>query len=153
MCIIKQQQGISLVELIVCVVIMGIALAGLLSVMNLNTVYSVDPLVRQQAFVIAESLLEEIEAQDFLNAGCAEGCQGEVTQRSRFDDVFDYQGIQSTADVLTGIAALSRYTVNISVVHPVTAWGDIPPAEVAQITVTVSEAAQTFQVVGYRMHY
>jgi MSHA pilin protein MshD len=59
------QRGISLVELIMFIVIVSVALAGILLVMNVTTRGSVDPLVHKQALAIAESLLEEVELMPF----------------------------------------------------------------------------------------
>lgn len=154
MCISKSQQGISLVELILFIVIVSIALVALLSVLNITTKGSVDPLIRKQALAIAESLLEEVELQDFSNASCGAGCAGVLANRSSFDDVFDYNGINATADVITGIAGLASYSVNIAVVSPASAWGTIPAGDVAQITVTVTDpSGQALEAVGYRVNY
>ncbi|MDH4285372.1 MAG: prepilin-type N-terminal cleavage/methylation domain-containing protein, partial [Gallionellaceae bacterium] len=65
MCTHHSQRGISLIELIMFIVIVGIALAGVLLVMNKVTASSADPLVRKQALAIAESLLEEVELMPF----------------------------------------------------------------------------------------
>lgn len=65
MCTSRRQSGISLVELIMFIVIVSIALAGVIGVLNLNTSHSADPMVRKQAMAIAESLLEEIELKPF----------------------------------------------------------------------------------------
>lgn len=59
------QRGISLVELIMFIVIVGVALAGILLVLNVTTKGSADPLVHKQALAIAESLLEEVELMPF----------------------------------------------------------------------------------------
>ncbi len=59
------QRGVSLVELIVYIVIVGVALTGILAVMNIVTRSSADPLVHKQALAIAESLLEEVELMPF----------------------------------------------------------------------------------------
>ena len=48
----NKQCGISLIELILFIVIIGIALAALLSVLNVTTQASVDPLLRKQALSI-----------------------------------------------------------------------------------------------------
>ena len=65
MCIRPEQRGISLIELIVFIVIVSVALAGILLVMNVTTKNSADPLIHKQALAIAESLLEEIELMPF----------------------------------------------------------------------------------------
>ena len=59
------QRGTSLVELIVFIVIISTALAGILLVMNLVTHHSADSVVHKQALAIAESLLEEVELMPF----------------------------------------------------------------------------------------
>lgn len=65
MCTRHKQRGISLVELIMFIVIVSVALAGILLVMNTVTRSSADPLIHKQALAIAESLLEEIELMPF----------------------------------------------------------------------------------------
>lgn len=60
-----KQRGTSLIELIMFIVIVSAALAGILMVMNVTTRGSADPLVHKQALAIAESLLEEIELMPF----------------------------------------------------------------------------------------
>src|SRR5450759_2414334 len=65
MCTRHKQLGISLIELIMFIVIVSVALAGILLVMNVTTLHSSDPLVHKQALAIAESLLEEIELMPF----------------------------------------------------------------------------------------
>jgi MSHA pilin protein MshD len=74
MCIVKRQarphrpraeHGISLVELIVFIVIVGIAVAGVVGALSMATRASADPLVQKQALAIAEALLEEVQLQPF----------------------------------------------------------------------------------------
>ena len=60
-----KQRGISLIELIMFIVIISVALAGILGVMNIVMRHSADPLVHKQALAIAESLLEEVELMPF----------------------------------------------------------------------------------------
>jgi MSHA pilin protein MshD len=60
-----RQRGVTLVELIVFIVIVGIAVGGILTVMNMANRSSVDPVRRKQALIIAEGLLEEVELAKF----------------------------------------------------------------------------------------
>jgi len=60
-----KQRGTSLIELIMFIVIVSVALAGILLVMNVTTKGSADPLIHKQALAIAESLLEEVELMPF----------------------------------------------------------------------------------------
>ncbi len=58
-------RGISLVELVVFIAIIGVGLAGILGVMNFTTRASADPLAQKQALAIAEAYLEEVLAMPF----------------------------------------------------------------------------------------
>ena len=61
----RHQAGISLIELVMFIVVVSVGIAGVLSVMNVTSRHSSDPLAQKQALAIAESLLEEIELQAF----------------------------------------------------------------------------------------
>ncbi len=66
MCISRRRlRGVTLVELLVFIVIVGIAVAGVLSVLTYGTRHSADPLRRKQALMLAEGLLEEVELAQF----------------------------------------------------------------------------------------
>lgn len=60
-----RQRGVTLVELIIFMMVVGIALMGILAAMNLSSSRSADPLRRKQALMIAEGLLEEVEQAKF----------------------------------------------------------------------------------------
>ena len=81
-----RQRGVTLVELIMFIVIMSVALAGILQVMRFTTANSADPLRRKQALMIAEALLEEVRQAGFTYCDPRSGNAGEAT---------------STADCLT----------------------------------------------------
>src|SRR5713226_6913010 len=61
----RAEHGISLVELIVCIVIVGIAVAGVVGALSMATRASADPMIQKQALAIAEALLEEVQLQPF----------------------------------------------------------------------------------------
>jgi len=74
----KRQRGVTLIELVIFIVIVGIGLAGILQMLNLSTRMSADPVRRKQALLMAEGLLEEVELARFTycdptdpNAGAA----------------------------------------------------------------------------------
>jgi MSHA pilin protein MshD len=128
------ERGISLIELIMFIVIVSVALAGILLVMNVTTRGSADPLVHKQALAIAESLLEEIElmplticdpddvnaASAVTSADCTGGTNGpndeskvplvfeagEVrgSATSPFDNVSDYNGFNMAGAAIQDIA-------------------------------------------------
>jgi MSHA pilin protein MshD len=69
----RRQQGVTLVELIMFMVIVAIALGGILQVMRLTTANSADPLRRKQALLIAEALLEEVRQAGFTRCDTRSG--------------------------------------------------------------------------------
>jgi MSHA pilin protein MshD len=60
-----RQRGVTLIEMILFMVIVGVALAGIVGVMALTTRQSADPVRRKQALILAEGLLEEVERANF----------------------------------------------------------------------------------------
>lgn len=61
----RDQRGVTLVELIVFIVIVSTALAGTLSVLNMTSAHSADPMIQKQMLAIAEALIEEVTLQPF----------------------------------------------------------------------------------------
>lgn len=61
----RRSRGISLIELIMFIVVLGVGVAGVLSVYTVAVKNSADPMQRKQAIAIAESLLTEILQQQF----------------------------------------------------------------------------------------
>lgn len=62
---IKRQRGVTLIELILFIMIVGIALAAIMGVMSVTTSRSADTLRSKQALMIAEGLLEEVQLARF----------------------------------------------------------------------------------------
>ena len=65
MSIKRAQAGLTLIELIVFIIIVSVALAGVLTVLNVTTKSSADPMIRKNMLAIAESLMEEVQLQSF----------------------------------------------------------------------------------------
>ena len=61
----KPCRGVTLIELVVFIVIVGVAMAGLFAAFNTITAASADPQVRKQVLAIAESLMEEVQLMPF----------------------------------------------------------------------------------------
>jgi len=57
---IKRQAGLTLIELVIFMVIVGAAAAGIMGVLNIGGSHSADPVRRKQALMIAEALMEEV---------------------------------------------------------------------------------------------
>ena len=68
----RRQRGLSLVELIMFIVIVGAAVAGIIGIIGMATRSSADPLIRKQALSIAEAMLEEVRLQPFTSCDADE---------------------------------------------------------------------------------
>ncbi|UUZ54722.1 type II secretion system GspH family protein [Massilia sp. H-1] len=64
MCI-ERQRGLTMIELIIFIVIVGVAAAGMVGVIGYTSTRSADPWQRKQAMLVAEALLEEIQLAKF----------------------------------------------------------------------------------------
>ena len=151
------QRGISLIELIMFIVIIGAALTGILLVMNQVTGHSADPLIRKQALAVAESMLEEVRLQALSGTACV-GTLGANASRSGASSVCDYNGYRTTNGILTfsdnqGIPALAGYNITGVAVTPITTLGGttITAGSGVMITVTVADpTGATVDATGYR---
>lgn len=148
------ERGASLIELIMFIVIVSVALTGIMLVMNITAGHSANPLVNKQALTVAESLLEEIGLQDFLDNGFS----GPYTQANRasFDDIMDYNGFTTTgvypANGTVAVSGLQNYSVVVAV--SAVNWGNIPSTSAVQITVAVTDpSGQSLDAIGYRAAY
>ncbi|QOY96394.1 type II secretion system protein [Massilia sp. UMI-21] len=74
-----RQSGLTLIELIMFILIVGVALAGIIGVLSLTTKASADPLRRKQALMIAEGLLEEVRLARFTFCDPSAGRAGDDT--------------------------------------------------------------------------
>lgn len=157
---LHRQRGASLVELILFIVIISIALAGILLVMNNVTGRSADTLIRKQALAVAESLLEEVALQDFISAS---GVTNAVTQANRTTEyhiVNDYAGFNMPVGItdVNGniVQGLGSYTATVAVGGMALGTGaaTIVAGSAVQITVTVRDPQNNpVQVSGYRTAY
>lgn len=152
----QKQHGASLIELIMFMVIVSVAMAGILMVMNKTTQGSADPLLRKQALAAAYSLLEEIELQDFSPASAAVAVS-QVNRASAYHIISNYHGFSTSGifainDPTSASAVLPNYNASVTVVP--TAMSGIPAASAVQINVTVT-APQGLSVTatGYRTAY
>lgn len=150
--LVATQRGFTLIELVVFIVIVGVGLAGILSVVDAAVKSSADPLVRKQALVIAEALLEEIMLKDYSNP--LDGYAG--SSRAEFDDVDDYAGYGTSAGILDlegmPIAAMGSYNISpVVTVVPMAALAGVVVAK--KITVSVTGPGTVVSLSGYRGNY
>lgn len=60
-----RQRGLSLIELVMFMVIMGVAAVTVLQLLNISTKASAEPARRKQALLLAEALMEEVQQARF----------------------------------------------------------------------------------------
>jgi MSHA pilin protein MshD len=143
------QQGVTLIELIVVMVVISVALTGVMSVINYTTLHSADPVLRQQSIAIAEAYMEEISLKNFADPGGPP-----ELGRADFDNVADYAGLtdngaRNQSDV--AILGLGSYTVNVAVSND-----NIGASGLAglKIVVTVTDpAGESLTLTGYRADF
>jgi MSHA pilin protein MshD len=174
-------RGVSLVELVVFIVIVGVAMAGVFAAFNTMTARSADPQVRKQVLAIAESLMDEIAQMPFSycdpddpaaatatgTGDCAtaegigvEGGETRYSTTTRFDNVSDYDtfamasGIQDITN--STISGLSAYSATVAIAQVALASGAnlVPATESLRISVTVSgPGGVSITLEGYRTRY
>lgn len=106
-----KQNGVSLIELIVFIVVVSIALLALVGVYQQATIKNVDPLIRVQALEAAQSRLDEILALKYdekTKAGGMYPCSTpgqdacDNLPDENMNDVDDFQGVVENNTPHTG---------------------------------------------------
>ena len=136
----RRQQGVTLIELVLAIVIIGIAGAALYLAMAAISSRSADPMLQQQSLALAESYLEEILLQSFLDPATGTQCPAAPAARASYDNVCDYAGlIDDGARNVHGeaLSGLGNYQVRVSVTP--TAWNGLAAAQVLYVEVSVQD--------------
>jgi MSHA pilin protein MshD len=149
-------RGFTLIEIIVLIVVLSAALAGVLLVFQNTVRSSADPQVYKQALAIGEGLLDEIllSSYDPLAGTGA---------RANFDDVDDYIGYNTAGtgmkdinnNPVAGLGAYNVSNVSVTVVTLNDAGATLTPVTEAKlVTVTVTgPAGFAISLDGYRLKY
>lgn len=124
-CEVRRERGMTLLELVMFIVVIGIAAAGVVGVIGYATRASTDPMIHKQALAIAEAVLEEVQLMPFTYcdpddaqaataqsatvgpSGCsttveAIGPEGEtrLSATTPFDNVNDYNGFTMAGGIV-----------------------------------------------------
>jgi len=161
---LRRQRGVTLIELVVFIIIVGVASAAILGVMSLTTRNSADPQLRKQALAIAESMLEEIEGARFTF--CAVDDPAAATANSTADcttgpaapgarpymQVTDYQQANPYTTDAAGNPFPAGYNATVTIQQA--ALNGIPASETMRIQVAVAfQGKQQVVLDGYRTRY
>ncbi len=144
-------RGVTLIELIIFIVIISAGVLGILSVLNITSKGSADPMVRKQAMTMAEAILEEVLAKNYCDPDLVPPACGvsRESDRSLYDDIGDYDGQTIAGNATLGsstIPALASFTATITVAPEAAVSG----INMRQVVVTVTGANQKVSLFGYR---
>ena len=156
--------GATLVELVITIVIISVAIAGVVGSFSLIAGRSADPLNQTRAVTLAQLYMDEILARKYddqtpqggvprYSGACTIGGEGE--SRSTFDDVDDYHNLSGPPTTATG-ASLSGYagfTVSVTVACAGADVG-LPASEAKRIELAiVAPGNQSFVFSAYRANF
>ena len=129
----RSQRGMTLVELVITIVIIGIAAAALFSAMASITGRSADPMLRQQSLYIAESYLEAITAlpYDQLSSAAQPPAPPQDVNGNPIGELASYS-VEVVVDNTASLNEVDATRIDVSVKDP---------------------AGQTLTLTGYRTDY
>jgi MSHA pilin protein MshD len=140
-------RGMTLVEVMVTITIIGVAGSALVATLGYLGSTGNTAMLQAQAQSVATAYLSEIRQRAFVDP---DGLNAEPS-RAQFDDVNDYDGLDdATATDAFGNPA-GNFRVRVTVGPG--ALGGIPAADVRRIDVTVDYGAGAVVATGYRTRY
>ena len=159
------QSGATLIELVMTIVIIGVAVAGVVGSFSLVSGRSANSLFQTRAVELGQFYMDEILAQKYDEAtpvggvppvsGCTINAE-EGSNRSAYDDVDDYDAINSappqTADG-TSLSGYDGFEVSVSVVC---AGGEVglPASDAKRIDLSITGPADSeFSLSAYRANF
>ncbi|AOY88875.1 MSHA biogenesis protein MshD [Marinobacter salinus] len=161
----RAEQGATLVELVITIVIISVAIAGVVGAFSLITGRSADPLNQTRAIELAQLYMDEILTRKYDDSTSQGGVpkysgacniQTEAGEtRATFDDVDDYDGLidsppRSAEGALTGY---NGFSVSISVVCAGAEVG-LPASEAKRIDLDITAPGnQSFVLSAYRANF
>lgn len=158
--------GATLVELVITIVIISVAIAGVVGAFSLITGRSADPLNQTRAIKLAQLYMDEILTQKYddqtpqggvprYSGACNIGTDiGEAT-RSEFDDVDDYHNLSGSPATVTGapLSGYSGFTVSVTVSCAGSEVG-LPAPEAKRIELSIlAPGNQSFVFSAYRANF
>ena len=142
------QGGFTLIELIVSIIVLAIAVAGVLAALSAVSVRTANAMVSEQATAIARAYLNEVLQKPF-------GANDGQVARSQLDVVDDYAGLTNVGvrdQTGAAVASLSQFTVTVAVTPA--ALGLVPAGQARQVDVTVTHpSGVTVVLSGFRTQH
>jgi MSHA pilin protein MshD len=141
-------RGFTLIELIVSIVVLAIAVAGVVAALSAIAVRSANAMVSEQANAIASAYLDEVLQKPF-------GANDGQVARPNLDVVDDYAGLSNVGvrdQTGAAVAGLGLFTVVVSVTP--SALGAVAAAESREVDVTVTHpSGVTVVLSGFRTQH
>jgi len=149
--------GFTLIEMIIVIVVLASAVSGIMFAYVQNVSRSADPMIQQQAIIIAQAYLEEIMLKPYSDVDGGETGSCEEASRVQYDDVADYDCVNDTTGALdqfgNSLAGLGAYNVAVSIT---TTNIGAPAVAARRIDITVTHdtyASINMTLTGYRTAY
>ena len=141
------QKGLTLIEVMVAIVVIGLAGSALVGTLSYLAGTGNTSMLQTQAQSIANAYLTEILGKYFVDPNV----DGELA-RAQFDDIDDYDGLDTTASSDEFGNAAGNFHVHVTV--GAGTLNAVPAADVRRIDVTV-DYGNGSQVIasGYRTRY
>lgn len=159
------QRGATLVELVMVIVIISVAIAGVVGAFSLIAGRSADPLNQTRAIALAQFYMDEVLSRKYddktLPGGVPKevGCTVDTEESGRedYNDVDDYNAIKNALPANAQGGSLgsqySGFQVSITVTCAGTEVG-LPSDEAKRIDITITDpSANDYRFTAYRANY
>ncbi|ABC32791.1 conserved hypothetical protein [Hahella chejuensis KCTC 2396] len=160
----ERQRGVTLVELVITIIVIGVALVAIVTAMSGSIGRSSDVLLRNRTIQLAQAYLDEILGKRYDEATPSGGAPPvtscnivtEEGSRDEYDDVDDYDGVLNEAPRSQTDADFNNYPGYLVSVSVTCAGADIglsaSNAKLVRVTITPpSGPAMTFS--AYRANF
>jgi MSHA pilin protein MshD len=172
LCLTKpRQQGATLVELVMTIVIIGVAIAGVVGAFSLITGRSADPLNQTRAVALAQLYMDEILARNYDESSKVGGGKVPAAQvdcappgadsetRAGYDDVDDYHAITNAipedgeGNPLPGYDNF-RISITVSCAGDDISEMSLANADAKRIDITITDPSNaTYRFSAYRGNF
>lgn len=162
----QSQKGVTLIEMVIAIVILGIALSALISSLSSGISQSATPLWESRSLELTQAYLDEILAMKFdgtqpLGGGVVSGVcaiSSDGQSRANYDDVDDYDGLNDSPPQLIetslDMSTYSDFSVLVSVSCSGTELNLSDDAYAKRIVVTVNvPGGQSRSVAVYKGNF
>ncbi|HTN32523.1 MAG TPA: type II secretion system protein [Marinobacter sp.] len=159
------ERGATLIELVITIVIISVAIAGVVGAFSVITGRSADPLNQTRAVELAQLYMDEILTKKYdesahqggvprVPGNCTSGPEGAET-RATFNDVDDYHGLSGVpaSHTNTALAGYEGFKVSVTVACAGAEVG-LPHTEAKRIDLDISAPGnQSFTFSAYRVNF